>query len=245
MLTPRGDQLEITYVPSAGQEESGWDANQKNLFDLLVSAKWSLKVAAEAASRIEADPVEAARWKYEADRINLDVCLRGDGTYGSYEQDDGHSEKVPSQLIAVVMTSLFEDRRDVFVRTFDLMRKKSDIETCSWAPGYYAIAAARLKRPEEAMRALQEAFRFSKPPWLLFVENTRQVPGRLPYYLAAHGLFVQGINELLLQDWSGKVELFPACPFPEAAFKLRGSDRTIEARLRQGKIEVITDTKAY
>jgi hypothetical protein len=51
------------------------------------------------------------------------------------------------------------------------------------------------------------------------------------------------VNELLLQDWSGKVELFPACPYPEAAFKLRGNDRTIEARLRQGKIEVLADTK--
>jgi len=243
MLTPRGNGFEITYVPSAGQEESGWDENQKNIFDLLVSAKWSLQIAAEAAGRIKADRVEATRWKDEAKRIDLDLCLRADGTYGSYEQDDGHPEKVPSQLIGVVMTSLFQDQRDKFARTFDLMRRTGNIETCSWAPGYYGIAAARLKRPEEALRAIQDTFQFSKSPWLLFVENTRQVPGRLPYYLAAHGLFVQSVNELLLQDWSGKVELFPACPFPEAAFKLKGNDRTIEARLRQGKIEVLADTK--
>jgi len=243
MLTPRGNKLEIIYVPSAGQEESGWDENQKNLFDLLVSAKWSLQIAAEAADRIKADRAEAARWKDEAKRIDLDICLRSDGTYGTYEQDDGHPEKVPSQLIGVVMTSLFNNERDKFSRTFDLMRQKGGIETCSWAPGYYGIAAARLKRPEEALRAIQDGFQFSKAPWLLFVENTRQVPNRLPYYLAAHGLFVQSVNELLLQDWSGKVELFPDCPFPEAAFKLRGKDRTIEARLWHGKIEVLADTK--
>ncbi len=243
MLTARGNQLEIVYVPSTGQEESNWDANRRNIFDLLVAAKWSLLAAAETAARIGADPAEAARWKDEADRINLDICLRADRTYGSYEQDDGHPQKVPSQLIGVVMTSLFETRRDEFARTFDLLRQNINIDTCSWAPGYYAIAAARLKKPDEALRAIQEAFRFSKPPWLLFVENTYQVPGRLPYYLAAHALFVQGINELLLQDWSGKVDLFPACPFSEAEFKLRGNDRTIEAKLRDGKIKIVSDVK--
>ena len=241
MLTPRGHQYEITYVPSSGQEESEWDLNQKNLFDMLVSAKWSLSAAAEAAGRIQMDAAEAARWKDEASRINLDLCLRDDGTYGSYEQDAGHPQKVPSQLIAVVMTSLFEGRQEEFTRTFARLRQSINVETCSWAPGYYAIAAARLKKPEEALRALQETFRFSKPPWLLFVENTHQVPGRLPYYLAAHALFVEAVNELLLQDWSGEVSLFPACPFSDAAFKLRGNGQTIEARLRHGQVEVLTN----
>ena len=43
MLTARGNELEIAYVPSCGQEESDWDQNRKNIFDLLVSAKWSLQ----------------------------------------------------------------------------------------------------------------------------------------------------------------------------------------------------------
>jgi hypothetical protein len=63
----------------------------------------------------------------------------------------------------------------------------------------------------------------------------------LPYYLAAHGLFVQAINEMLLQDWSGKVELFPACPFSHAAFKLQAKGRVIEARIDNGKIQVLSD----
>jgi hypothetical protein len=243
MLTPRGSELEIRYVPSTGQEESGHEENRPNIFDSLVAAKWSLLIAAEAAVQSGADPAEASRWKDEAGRINLDVCLRSDGTYGSYEGDEGHPQKVPSQLIGVVMTSLFESRRETFLKTFDLLRKKINIDTCSWAPGYYAIAAARLRKPEAALAALQDSFRFSKPPWLFFVENVYQVPGRMPYYLAGHALLVQAINEMLVQDWSGKVELFPACPFEEAAFRLRGKDRTIEARLRQGKIEVLQDTK--
>ena len=74
MLTSRGDQLEIVYVPSCGQEESGWDENRRNIFDLLVAARWSLSAAAEAAGHIEAEVAEAARWKDQAKRINLEVC---------------------------------------------------------------------------------------------------------------------------------------------------------------------------
>jgi len=241
MLSHRGANFEVTYVPSAGQEESGWDYNQKNLFDILVAAKWSLTVAADVAERLKIDSDESGRWKREAAAISFSPCLRSDGTYGSYEADEGHNEKVASQLIGVVMTSLFAESRSEFLRTYERLKDQIDIRSCSWSPGYYAISAARFKKPQEALRSINQAFEFSRPPWLLFVENTRQVPGRLPYYLAAHGLFVQAINEMLLQDWSGKVELFPACPFPHAAFKLQAKGRVIEARIDNGKIQVLSD----
>jgi hypothetical protein len=241
MLSARGQQLEIVYVPSAGQEETGYDHNQKNIFDMLVAAKWSLSVAGETAERLQVDQEEAKRWKEESSKISLDYCLRADSTYGSFESDQGHTEKVPIQLIGVVMTSLFNNDRANFLKTYDYLRGAVNIDTCSWSPGYYAISAARLKKPEEALRSLEESFKFSRPPWILFIENTYQVPGRMPYYLAAHALFVQGVNEMLLQDWSGKVELFPACPFDKAAFKLRGNNRIVEARIDHGKIEVLAD----
>jgi len=244
MLSPRGKQLEITYVPSAGQEETGMDLNQKNIFDMLVAAKWSLMLSSQTARRLGVDQAEVSRWEDEASRLSLDYCMRKDSTYGSFEGDEGHIEKVPIQLIGVVMTSLFDNNREEFLNTYQYLRRVVKIDTCSWSPGYYAISAARLKKPEEALRCLQESFQFSKPPWILFIENTYQVPGRMPYYLAAHALFVQAINEMLLQDWSGKPELFPACPFKQAAFKLRGSNRIIEAQINDGKIEIISDERA-
>jgi hypothetical protein len=243
MLSRRGDQLEIAYVPSAGQEETGLDYNRKNLFDMLVAAKWSLAVAAQAAGRLGKEANEAARWEAEASRLSLSYCLRADSTYGSFEGDNGHEQKVPSQLIGVVMTALFEKHLPEFSKTYDYLRTNVRIDACSWSPGYYAIAAARLKRSEQALQALQEGFKFSKPPWILFVENTYQVPNRMPYYLAAHALFVQALNEILLQDWSGKIDLFPACPFPKAAFKLRGNNRVIEAQLVDGKVEVLSNVE--
>jgi hypothetical protein len=101
-----------------------------------------------------------------------------------------------------------------------------------------------LRRPEDALRSVQAAFEFSRPPWILFIENTRQAPGRMPYYLAAHALYVQAINEMLVQDWSGRPEIFPAYPFPTGAFKLRAGNRVIEARKANGKTEVMSDTRA-
>jgi len=245
MLSPRGDQLEIAYVPSAGQEETGMDLNQKNIFDILVAAKWSLKLSSQTARRLGVDQAEVARWEDQASRLSLDYCMRKDSTYGSFEGDEGHVEKVPIQLIGVVMTSLFDDNRATFLNTYQYLRKVVKIDTCSWSPGYYAISAARLKEPMEALRCLQESFQFSKPPWLLFIENTYQVPGRMPYYLAAHALFVQALNEMLLQDWSGKLELFPACPFKQAAFKLRGGNRIVEARISDGKTEILSETEVH
>jgi hypothetical protein len=139
------------------------------------------------------------------------------------------------------MTSLFESNMPEFWKTYEYLQETANIATCSWSPGYYAISADRLKKPDEALRAPQGAVTFSKPPWILFVENTQQVPGRPPYYLAGHALYVQALNEMLLQDWPGKAVLFPSCPFKQARFKLRGNNHVIEAELNNGIVKVISD----
>jgi len=245
MATPRGAALELAYVPATGQEETGFELNQKNIFDILVAAKWSLRVASETAQRLRTDQAEARAWQRDDEKLSLEYCLRRDGTYGSFEGDWGHPEKVPSQLIGVVMTSLFDANRPTFLKTYEQIQKRVNLAACAWSPGYYAIAAARLRKPEEALHSLQASFEFSRPPWTLFIENTYQVPNRMPYYLAAHALFVQAVNEMFLQDWSGKPVLFPACPFRTAAFKLRANERVIEARIVDGKVELLSESHAH
>jgi hypothetical protein len=220
------------------------DVNQKNLVDILVSAKWALKVAADTAERLGIDEGQRELWREQERKLSLNVLLRKDGSYGSFEGDEGHAQKAPSQLIGVVMTSLFDGNEAVFSKTFDQLQRAVNLSACAWSPGYYGIAAARLRRSEDALRSLQAAFEFSRPPWILFIENTHQVPGRMPYYLAAHALFVQAINEMFLQDWSGRPDIFPAYPFPAGAFKLRAVDRVIEAHKANGNTEVVSDTRA-
>ena len=246
MLTARGNELEIAYVPSCGQEESDWDQNRKNLFDMLVAAKWSLMAAAEAAGRIEADPAEAARWKDEAGRINLDVCLRPDGTYGSYEQDDGHPEKVPSQLIGVVMTSLFDQQAG---------RVRPHVRSAAGEDQYrHLLVGTRLLcdrgRPSEEAgggpaRRSRTRSGSRSPPGCSSSRTPTRCPAGCPTTWPHTACSCRGSTSFCCRTGRDKVELFPACPFPEAAFKLRGNDRTIEARLRQGKIEVLQMRKTY
>jgi len=89
---------------------------------------------------------------------------------------------------------------------------------------------------------LQEAFTFSEDPWIMLRENMPY--GRMPYYLAGHALFVQGLNEMLVQSESGRTEILPACPFSEVEFRLPAGDRIITARASGGKVELIADEPA-
>jgi hypothetical protein len=244
MLTPRGEALEIAYVPSTGQEESGTEVNQKNIIDIVVAAKWSLKVAADTADKLGIDEADRQLWRERNDKLSLDYTLRSDGIYSSFEGDMGHTQKAPSQLIAIAMTSLFKGREEKFWKTFEYLHTVVNLRACAFSPGYYAISAARLKKPKEALDNLQSNFDFSEPPWIMFIENTYQVPGRMPYYMAAHALYVQAVNEMFLQDWSDRTEVFPAYPFQSGGFRLRAKDRVIEARMTNGTVEVLSDSRA-
>jgi hypothetical protein len=73
-------------------------------------------------------------------------------------------------------------------------------------------------------------FRESAPFWL----KARR--GHMPYYMAAHGLYAQAIHEMLVQDWRGQVDLFPACPFEEASFRLRVGNHVEEAKKVREKV---------
>jgi len=120
--------------------------------------------------------------------------------------------------------------------------------SCSWEPGYVAMALARLGEREAALEHLNRHFDpaagYTKEPWVTFRESDVNwikggLAGRMPYYLAAPALFVQAINEMLLQDWQGKVALFPACPFAEASFRLTTLGRVVEATKRGRKVRVL------
>jgi hypothetical protein len=66
-------------------------------------------------------------------------------------------------------------------------------------------------------------FRESAPFWL------KARKGHMPYYMAAHGLYAQAPHEMLIQDWNGKIDLFPACPFGNASFRLRAGNQIVQA----------------
>ena len=71
---------------------------------------------------------------------------------------------------------------------------------------------------------------FADPLFVMFRESTTDhmqggLGGRMPYYMAAHGLFAAAVCEMLLQNVSGAVRAFPACPWKEASFVLWANGR--------------------
>jgi hypothetical protein len=238
MLTERDGALNIEYLPATGQEETTRDYDQPNIFDMLAGARRSMENAAAVALRLGADAAEAERWRERASRLSFRWTQGADGIYYGFEGDLGHEEKCPAQLIGLVQACYLKEDPEAWRATYDYLRRTVNVDVCAWTPGYYAIAAARMGDAADALHCLTEVFRFSRPPWIMFRENVKQVPGRMPYYLAAHGLFVQGINEMLLQSWSGEVKGFPSCPFETAAFRLRAGKFIVEGEKRGEHVSV-------
>src|SRR2546426_7219609 len=81
---------------------------------------------------------------------------------------------------------------------------------------------------------------YTEDPWIMFRESApfwlKARRGHMPYYMAAHGLYAQAIHEMLVQDWRGKMDLFPACPFEEASFRLQVGGRVMEAKKAGNKV---------
>ena len=79
---------------------------------------------------------------------------------------------------------------------------------------------------------------FTEDPWIMFRESApfwlKARKGHMPYYMAAHGLYAQALHEMLIQDWNGKIDLFPACSFENASFRLRAGNQIVEA-IKSGK----------
>ncbi len=52
--------------------------------------------------------------------------------------------------------------------------------------------------------------------------------GRMPCFHTSHGFYAYAIQQLLMQDYTGELKVFPACPWPEAEFALWSNGQLIE-----------------
>jgi hypothetical protein len=235
MLEPRGaNGLQIGYLPSQSQAEGTDTLNHPNTFDVLVAAKWSLMVAAKMSRLLGVDEAEGQRWKREADAIDLAMLRRKDGVYVLFEGDTGATAKECMQFIGVIFP--------VGLNAGSLLTTYKHLQThvrhgaCAWDPAYGAIGLARLRQTDLAMAHLNRLFTDGhvERPYIMIRESSPTYfgtkKGRMPYYMAAHALYAQAIHEMLVQNWRGTVEPFPACPFNEASFRLRVGDGIVSAR---------------
>jgi hypothetical protein len=234
------DKLQIRYLASHSQAESSDTVDKPNIFDVLASAKWSLMTAARMSSRLDVDVAEAERWRSEAERIDFSMLRREDGAYALFEGDAGVRAKICAQFIGVMFPIGLE--KQALLATYAYLQQHVVFGSCSWDPGYAAISLARLGETGLAAKHLARIFQegYTEEPWIMFRESApfwiKARRGHMPYYLAAHGLYAQAVHEMLVQDWQGEVELFPACPFEDASFRLRVAGQLVEARLSENRI---------
>ena len=241
MLEPRGkDKFDIPYLPSHSQAEAVETVDKPNIFDVLASARWSLMVASRMSHFLGIDEAEGRRWKSEAERIDFSILRRNDGAYALFEGDQGVQAKECAQFIGIIFPIGLE--KESLLTTYKYLQKHVIFGSCSWDPGYAAMSLARLGETELAVKHLSRIFNegYTEDPWIMFRESApfwlKARRGRMPYYMAAHGLYAQAIHEMLVQDWRGKMDLFPACPFVEASFRLRSGNQIVEASKAGKKI---------
>ena len=234
MLTPKdGGKYEIRYLPAHSQGEGEYAVNRPNTFDVLASARWCLLVAARMNHLLGVDAAEARRWKHEADGIDFSPLCRKDGAYALFEGQKDETYKICTQFIGVIMPIGLDRRR--LLATYDLMQKQVNFGCCSFDPGYAAISLARLRQTELAFKQLGRIFTedYTEEPWIMFRESAASYMkfkrGRMPYFLTGHATYSQAIQEMLVQDWTGKTELFPACAFGNASFRLLAGSQMVEA----------------
>jgi hypothetical protein len=206
----------------------------------LASAKWSLMVASRMSHFLGKDIAEGRQWESEADRIDLSMLRRNDGSYVLFEGDEGVQAKICTQFIGIICPIGLE--KESLLATYKYLQKHVIFGSCSWDPGYAAISLARLGETEMAAKHLSRIFNegYTEEPWIMFRESApfwlKARRGHMPYYMAAHGLYAQAIHEMLVQDWRGQVDLFPACPFEEASFRLRVGNHVEEAKKVREKV---------
>jgi hypothetical protein len=241
MLEPRGrDKLQIRYLPSHSQAEGPDTVNRPNTFDVLASARWCLTTASRLSRLLGSDGAEAKQWAGEAERIDLSILRRRDGAYALFEGDEGVRSKICTQFISVILPIGLE--KQSLLATYKYLQEHVIFGSCAWDPGYAAISLARLGETDLAAKHLNRIFNegYTEAPWVMFRESApfwiKARRGRMPYYLAAHGLYSQAVHEMLVQDWRGKVELFPACPFEKASFRLRVGNQLVDASWSGKKI---------
>ena len=197
-------------------------------------------VASRMSHFLGTDEAEGRQWESEAERIDFSILRRSDGAYALFEGDQGVQAKECAQFIGIIFPIGME--KESLLATYKYLQKHVIFGSCSWDPGYAAISLARLGETELAVKHLSRIFSegYTEDPWIMFRESApfwlKARRGNMPYFMAAHGLYAQAIHEMLVQDWKEKVELFPACPFEEASFRLRVGDRVVEAKKVGNKI---------
>lgn len=221
-LNARG-RYDIYHENARGQDEaSSTEGNWRNLLCASYSAEYSARVYLEAAKIVlDADEKLLKRAKtILAAGYERNTLLTDRGYYVTYEGDSRppNSQKHPVQLNPIAflpMPELVFEGSPVTVayqKRYELTHEATKPITLGWTFGEFFLASVRMRQPNQASKDLSaiQMCRGADPRWIQFYESSFW-PGwhmNKAYYLPMQALFMQGLTDMLIQDWRGYVDLF-------------------------------------
>jgi hypothetical protein len=238
MLTETNGRLEQHFAPVHTMAESAVFPEARNFVDILAPAKGAFVFAARAAERLGMRDA-AVRWRTLAGKVDLSIVRDPEQGYLYAEGQREFKSKVGAALIVTHFPTGAEHDADGVLKTYRRIKRDEVFGGCGFDRSFQAIALTHVGAAKEALEALAGqadprgelidpaciAFRESGTAWI-----GGGLRGRMPYFHTSHGFYAYAIQQMLMQDYTGELKRFPACPWPEAEFALWSEGRLVEGR---------------
>jgi len=210
----------ICVTPSMGQDEAG-GFNKKNYLCSLFSAEYSLKIFLEAFSK------NVSCYRDEISKY-LDIIRNGFAyhklfdehlkIYKTYENSQfmglNIDQKHPIQLNP--LTILPMGKCDIpTINAYKLRHKLCPSvkhgTVAGWTLGAFWLAASHMHEKEDLLTELEmmKHVGYIDKEFIQFYESSNLY--HFPYYTTTHGLFLQTLNDAVLSDYWGEIEIGSAC----------------------------------
>jgi len=240
-LTEVGGRLEQHHAPVHTMAESAIFPEEHNLVDILAPAKGTF-VFAERAARQLGMSEAAGQWSALAEKVDLSILRDPELGYLYAEGQRAFTSKLGAGLIVTHFPTGAENDADGVLKTYLRTKQDEVFGGCGFDRLFQAIGLAHVGAAAEALDAIVGqcdprgeliddqciAYRESGIAWI--GNNLR---GRMPYFHTSHGFYAYAIQQMLMQDYTGELKMFPACPWPEAEFALWSGGQLIEGHLQK------------
>jgi len=230
VLREQGDgSWGIHVTPSMGQDEAG-GKDAKNYLCALYSARYSLSVAMRLARALKIDLPEAARWeRILADGLAFKrlyqeshgFCVACEGLLGVQMLG---KQKHPVQLNPLMFLPL--DKPDghvvrAYERRYEICVRPGEKFFAGWTLAAYWLASAHMGDAAGLLKGLGDALpsRYVDPDYIQIYETSGSM--HCSYYVTSHGLYLQALNDALVDSYWDGVKIGKACPesWREASFE--------------------------
>ncbi|HEY3398762.1 MAG TPA: hypothetical protein VGM19_14000 [Armatimonadota bacterium] len=223
VLRPEADGTwGMQVIPSSGQDEMG-GRDGKNYLDALFSAQYCLQTGLEMAGELGLAGDEFVRWDgilheglayrrlVDSHTGLLATCegLMGSGQIGK--------EKHPVQLnpltfLPLGRASVDEYVRSAYQRRYELCAGVKEHIYYGWTLAAYWLAASHMGDAEGLLSELGQSLpgQYVDRDWTQIFETTGYPQSS--YYVTSGGLYLQALNDALVSDYWGEVEIGAACP---------------------------------